>query len=116
MGLFHRDELDQFDVRVFGQQLGPVFAKGRGDGSVEVGLPVLLGVERVENSEGVLVDPEGVPGPGAGLRQNDLAAAVEEVPDVLFLPRLGFDQCKHSEFWRHGCLLTIGLDRPNTGL
>src|SRR6476619_4871522 len=75
--LLHRNELDEFDVGIRGEQLGAVLAEGCGDGAVEVGLPVLLGVKGVKDAEGVLADPEGVPGPGAGLGQHDVPAAVE---------------------------------------
>jgi len=45
----------------------------------------LLGVKGIEDAEGVIVNPEGIPGLRSGFVEHYLAASVEEVPDLLFL-------------------------------
>src|ERR1700676_1306680 len=62
---FERDDLGEADVGVGGEQVGGDRGECPGNLSVEVGLPRVLGLERVEDAERGLTEPERVPGHGA---------------------------------------------------
>src|ERR1022692_2176359 len=87
--LLHRDDVDCADVRGTGEQAGSNLAECSRDLAVQVGLPVLVGLEAVEDAIAGVTDLERVPGHGAQLGHRELAASLQERGQFRALARHG---------------------------
>src|SRR5665647_400649 len=105
--LLDGDELDQPDVGILGKKARAVDGKSCGYGPVQMSLPPLLGLEGVEDAEGVLIDPEGVPRLGVRLIGDNVSAPFEEVPYRLLISGPGLHQRQHSKLEVHRSLLEV---------
>src|ERR671914_2185155 len=95
------EDVDQADVGGRGQKVRGDLSEGLRDLTVQVGLTRLAGLERVEDAEGHLVDPERVPGDGAGLGDRQRAARLQERAELVGLARLGLQACEQPESYGH---------------
>jgi hypothetical protein len=85
------EDVGLLDVRVLGQQAGTGLAERGRDRAVQVRLPAALVAEGVENAEGGIGEPEGVPGDRAGLGRSQRLGLGQEGGELVFLARLGLE-------------------------
>src|SRR6476646_8931488 len=80
--LLDGEDTDEMDLGVLGEQLGANLSKGPRDLTREVRVTGVLGLERVEDGVGRVLQLERVPGHGALLGDGDLAATFEERGEI----------------------------------
>jgi hypothetical protein len=110
--LFDRDDVDQAYVGVLGQQIRSNLAQCGRDLAAQMRLPAVLVIECVENAVRGVVDPERVPGHGAGFGDGDRPALFQERPKVRSPAWFSFQQNQESVFDAHGPRPFVGPLKP----
>src|SRR5881394_1890271 len=76
------EEVDLFDFRSFGEELGGLRHQRGGDAAVEVRLAAALGLERVEDPEGGGAEAQRVPDGGLALLARERECALQQLGDL----------------------------------